>query len=149
MSKPRQTKRFYSQEERKRYVEAWKESGLSKATFCSQNPELTYTTFSAWAQAYINGGPGALDAPSQYLPKNAGKKRGRKEIPAALKNEITRAKKENPTHGARKIRDFLARFRGVKVAPNTVQKTLKAEKLELVMPKKTPEVGSATEGTAL
>lgn len=136
MDRPRLLKRAYNEEERRRHVEAYFASGLSKAAYCLKHPDLPYTTLSSWVQAYERAGPEALIAPTQFQRKGSKCRRGRKEIPAALKDEIKKAKQENPRAGARKIRDFLARFRGVKVAPNTVQKTLKSENLHLSPAKK-------------
>lgn len=134
MSEVKDQKRIYSAEERVQLVETFKKCGLNKREFCVNN-KIAYTTFTAWVQAYDHGGPQALLAPARTLrAKPKGDKRGRKGITPALRNEIRWAKLENPGFGARKLSGFLARFRGIKTAPNTVQKQLKADNMVLAPP---------------
>jgi transposase InsO family protein len=136
MDRARAPKKTYSLEERKAHIEAFKASGVTKAEYCARNQGLAYTTFTSWVQAYEVAGDEGLLTPAMYVKQARGKKRGPKGIPPALKDEIKRTKLENPTRGARGLRNILARLRGVKVSANTIQKTLKAENLELVAPKK-------------
>jgi transposase InsO family protein len=75
-----------------------------------------------WVKIYQERGPKALE---NDLFRPDGKKRGRKGLPEPVKGEITAVKRENPEFGTKKVRDFLFRFRGVKVANGTVRKTLK------------------------
>lgn len=137
MSDTKPPKKIYTPEDRKRLVEEFKSSGVTKFEFCKRAGGPPYTTFLMWLQAYERGGPDALDEPTKFLPAKAPiAKRGRKGISNALKAEIKKVKIENPNSGARQLSGFLARLRGVKVSPNTIQKTLKKENMALVVEKR-------------
>jgi len=109
----------YTPEERIAAVEAYLKADMGMADFAKVYG-VSYTTLITWRKIYEALGPEAL---ATTAIRNFS--RGRKPIADNLKNEITAVKKENPTFGLRKVRDFLMRFRGVKVSHKTVGKTLK------------------------
>lgn len=108
----------YTFEQRKAAVEAYLKSGLSYAQFAKVYG-LSTMSINVWTKIYLDKGPQGLQT------EQINKFRGRKQIPDSLKQEITQVKMDNPKFGLRKIRDFLKRFRGVKVSHKTVGKTLK------------------------
>lgn len=115
----------YTFEERKNIVEAYLKSNMKMVHFAKANG-ISQGSISTWLRVYQEQGPQALQ--SHFINRN----KGRKPIPEALRSEITQVKIENPSFGMRKVRDFLMRFKGVKVSHKTVGKTLKEENIELV-----------------
>lgn len=118
-------RKAYSLEEKLKIVELYKKSGLSTKKFSQTMPDAPAAgTLNVWVREQKEG------------TLSGQRKRGPKGISKSAKTEIIKAKQDNPEYGARKLRDFLSRFRGVKVAPNTVQKTLVEEDLQLPKKKK-------------
>lgn len=115
----------YTFDQRKAAVEAYLKSGMTFTDFAKVYG-CSVMSICTWTKIYIEKGPQALDTE----PIN--KYRGRKPIPDSLKNEITQVKIENPKFGLRKVRDFLMRFKGVKVSHKTVGKTLKENDIPLL-----------------
>ncbi len=111
----------YTPEQRRQAVEAYIKSGMSAKDFAKTWGTGESTLYN-WVQTYHEKGPQALEGASL---KGDAKKRGRKGLPEPVKNEITAVKRENPEFGSRKVRNFLFRFRGVRVSNGTVRKTLK------------------------
>lgn len=111
----------YSPEQRRQAVEAYLKSGMTQADFAK-----TWGTSSAslfhWVKVYQEHGPKGLES-AIYLKD--GKKRGRKGLPASVKNKITAVKEENPEFGTKSVRNFLFRFGGLKVSNGAVRKTLR------------------------
>lgn len=121
----------YTPEQRRQAVEAFQKSGMTAKDFAK-----TWGTSEAslynWLKVYQEQGPKALDGASL---KQGAKKRGRKGIAAPVKDEITAVKRENPEFGAKSVRNFLFRFRGVKVSKGTVTKTLKEANIPPLPPR--------------
>jgi transposase InsO family protein len=61
--------------------------------------------------------------------KKPGDRRVGSKVPVAVKDEIIRIKKEDPSFGIRKIKNWMFRFRGMKVSTGSIRKTVKAEGL--------------------
>ncbi|OFZ29536.1 MAG: hypothetical protein A2622_07360 [Bdellovibrionales bacterium RIFCSPHIGHO2_01_FULL_40_29] len=119
-------KHTYSAEERILAVESFKKSGLSLVNF-SKVFGVSQGSLSSWRNIYDNSGPQGLS--TEPIRNNP---RGRKAIDDGLKEEIKKVKNENPSFGLRKVRDFLKRFKGVKVSHKTVGKTLKENNIPLL-----------------
>jgi len=115
----------YTPEERRKAVETYLKIGLTQADF-AKTWGIGVQTLIMWLKSYERHGPQGLE---NNILSNAGAKRGPKGISEPLKNEIAEVKKENPSFGLRKIRDFLSRFKGVKVSTNTISKTIKEQNL--------------------
>lgn len=115
----------YTFEERKNIVEAYLRSDMKMVHFAKANG-ISQGSISVWVKIYNEQGPQALE--SKFINRN----KGRKAISENLRSEITQVKLENPSFGMRKVRDFLMRFKGVKVSHKTVGKTLKEENIALV-----------------
>ena len=111
----------FTADQRREAVEAWLRSGMRKADFAVLWGVGT-SSLAKWIKRYQEGGPKALE-------DTAPRKRRKKTLPAAVHEEIVRTKRAHPFFGLRKVRDFLYRFRGVKVSAGTVSKTLKAADL--------------------
>ena len=112
--------RVYTPEERRAAIEAQAKSNLSIDAF-AKTFGVSPVTFQAWLRAYREHGPKGLEHPF------GNKQRGRKPLPQALREEIVSVKRRFPDFGLRKVRDFLSRFRGLKVSSGGVRSTLKAE----------------------
>ena len=113
-------------------VEAFESSGMSIKDF-ARTYGVAPSTMSTWLAVHRERGAKALGGAS--LKVNA-KKRGRKGIPKAVRDQIVEVKKENPSFGLRKVKGFLNRFRGVDAAVGTINKTIKEEKLETPAPRR-------------
>lgn len=124
-------KHTYTPEERVAAIEAYRKSEMSLPMFAKVYG-VSLGTLCSWRNIYDELGPeGLATEPIRNFS------RGRRPISDNLKKEITKVKTENPTFGLRKVRDFLMRFRGVKVSHKTVGKTLKENDIPLLgMPKK-------------
>lgn len=118
-------KQSYTFEERKNIVEAYLRSEMKMVHFAKANG-ISQGSISTWVRIYKEHGPQALQ--SNFINRL----KGRKPISETLRSEITQVKIENPSFGMRKVRDFLRRFKGVKVSHKTVGKTLKEENIALV-----------------
>lgn len=82
---------------------------------------VTKYTITKWAKLYRQKGKEGL------ITKRGGST-GSRTAPA-VKAKITELKKQNPTHGKRRISQILRRIFFIKASPGTVQKTLKEEGL--------------------
>jgi transposase InsO family protein/transposase-like protein len=120
----------YTPEQRRQAVEAYLKSGMSQKDFAKTWGTSEGSLYN-WVKAYQEQGPKALEGASL---KNDAKKRGRKGLPDSVKEVITTAKQENPSFGTRSVRNFLWRFRGVKVSNGTVRKTLRQANIPPVPP---------------
>jgi len=118
----------YTPDERRRTVEAYLKSEMKQADFCKVWG-VGHVSLGTWVKAYNAHGPQGLE---NNILSNGGAKRGPKGISEPLKQEIVLVKKENPTFGIQKVKDFLSRFKGVKVSKNTISKTVKENNLELL-----------------
>jgi len=113
-------RRPYTPEERRQAIEAYEQSGLSLSMFTAIWG-VSAKTFLDWRKRREAEGPKGLE------PKKRGPRKGSgcgKPIPAPIVAEILATKKKFPWFGLRKLRDFLFRFRGMKVSPGGVGATL-------------------------
>jgi transposase InsO family protein len=107
----------YTPEQRRSAVEAFARSGRTRAEFAALWGVST-TTLSTWLKRYEEEGPKGLET-----RRRAGPGRPR-TIADRVRDEIAETKLRFPGFGARRVRDWLRRFRGVRVSAGTVQKTL-------------------------
>jgi transposase InsO family protein len=75
-----------------------------------------------WRKAYREKGPKGLERLSSGEPK----RRGAKPMPLAKREAILHVAREHASFGLRKVRDFLARFRAIRVSTGSVRKTLRS-----------------------
>lgn len=111
----------YRPEERRAAVESFGKSGLTQRAF-SRTWGITDNTLGKWLRWYREEGPKGLEP--RPRKKRAGGFRG---LAAPLREEIARTKRQFPDFGLKKVRDFLWRFRGLKVSTGSVAKTLRAQ----------------------
>ena len=122
----------YSASERKKTVEAFYKSNMLQRDF-AHTWGVSVSTLCVWLSRYESGGYSALD---DYSPAKSGDRRRGSKVPAVVRQEIVSVKKREPWFGLRKIRDWLLRFRGIKVSTGTIRKTILTEGLPLAIPKR-------------
>lgn len=130
---PTASKRHYSPVERKKTVEAFLAcgDGARRDDFCKAWG-ISVTTLSKWLQRYeAAGADGLMNGGAK-----AGDKRLGSRIPEAITEEIIKVKKQDPSFGIKKIKNFLYRFRGMKVSTGKIRKTVVSEGLPLAKLKK-------------
>ena len=113
----------YTPEERRWALEAWEQSGLGAAMFARQWGLSTPTLYE-WKRARARGGPQALEHPTS---SGTGRPRGATPIAAPVVAEIVATKRAFPDFGLKKVRDYLARFAGLRVSTGGVRAVLARE----------------------
>jgi transposase InsO family protein len=108
---------------RKEAVEAYLKSGSTFKDF-AKVWGVSHGSLARWCRIYEARGAKGLES-GIY----GDGKRGRKESAPHVKEQIVAVQTDNPSFGLKKVRDFLFRFRGVKVSTGTVRKTVKEAKL--------------------
>ncbi len=108
----------YTPDQRRQAVEAYATSGLLLADFC-RVWGVGCSTLSKWLKRYREDGPQGLET----------RKTGKRKSPAhatpdEVKEKVRATKRQNPSFGLRKVRDWLFRFEGKKVSTTTVKKVL-------------------------
>lgn len=124
--------KVYSPTERKKVVESYLASGLKKKDFC-KTWGLSGSTLCDWQRRYEQFGSDGL------MNKTMRKDDGRlgSKIQPAVRSEIIKLKRSEPSFGLKKMKHWLYRFRGVKVSTGSIRKAVKAEGLALAKkPKK-------------
>lgn len=126
-SRPRKSvkppaRRNFTADERRQTVEAYMKSDLTQADF-AQTFGISKGTLKNWLERYRKAGPKSLER-----KPHAGK--GKSRLKAALKAEIVKAQARFPDFGIKRVRDYLARFRGLKVSPGAIKKTLDDQEVE-------------------
>lgn len=119
----------YTADERRQAVEAFFRSGISLIEFARAWGISDPRGLKKWVSRYQSDGPRALEKYAEGSDPT--KRRGRKRLPAAVTREIAQVKTEYPEFGLKKVRNFLMRFRGVKVSTGTIRKTIREENLPL------------------
>ena len=114
--------RHFTPEERRRTVEAFEKAGLTQQDF-AKTYGISPFTLSCWRKAYAAKGPKGLER----LSSGPVKRRGRAPLALAKREAILAVQREHQTFGLKKLRDFLARFRALRVSTGSVRKTLRAQ----------------------
>jgi len=125
-------KKLYSPTEKKKIIEAFLSSGITRRDF-GKAWGVSGSSLTKWIQLYEEQGADGL------MPKahRGDDKRHGSKIPGAVQDEIIRIKKQKPEFGLKKIRQWLFRFKGVKVSSGSIRKTMRSEGLALaIKPKK-------------
>ena len=121
----------YSATEKKYILEAYLHSGLNRHLF-AQSWGVSTASITNWLYRYRAFGAKGLIR--QRLKAND--RRLGMRISKNIQSEIVEIKKKEPFFGFRKIKDWLYRFRGVKVSTGTIRKTIKQEGLSPVIVQK-------------
>lgn len=117
--RPGQAPRRYTPEERRAAIEALVKSGLTYEGFARIWGVSRHTVY-IWMKRYREHGPRGLDHPcGEGRP-------GRKPLAAPVREEIVSVQRRFPDFGLRRVRDWLARFRGVKVSAYGVRSAIEA-----------------------
>jgi transposase InsO family protein len=116
---PQRTLRRYTPEERRATVEAYVKSGLTYEGF-ARIWGLSRHTVYLWMKIYRERGPQGLEHPT-----GTGRP-GRKPLVPALREEIVDVQRRFPDFGLKRVRDFLARFRGLRVSTSGVRSAIEA-----------------------
>jgi len=125
-----QAQRRYTPQERRAAIEAYVKSGLTYEGF-GRIWGISRHTIYVWMKIYREQGPKGLDHPC-----GTGRP-GRKPLVPALREEIVQVQRRYPDFGLRKVRDFLARFRGLRVSTSGVRSAIVAAGLPRApLPKK-------------
>lgn len=120
--------RIYSPVERKKTVETYLAiKDQQTVEEFSQAWGISGGTLSTWLARYEEfGADGLMSKPRKLNDKRLGMK-----VPLAVQGEIIKIKKAEPRFGIKRIAQNLFRFRGVRVSPNSVKKTITKEGLHL------------------
>lgn len=116
----------YKPDSRKQTIETFFKSGLTRQDF-SKTWRVSASTLRKWLAQYEKDGPKGLEKSS--FSENP-KKRGAKGIHPEIKEEIVRIKMAEPRLGIKSVRNFLMRFKGLKVSTGTINKTFKENELK-------------------
>lgn len=125
-AKPAGRHRQYTPEQRRAAVEAFLKSGQGAEPF-AKVWGVTPRILRIWVLAYRTGGPQALEGRS-------GRRPGKVPVHAAVASAIVETKRAYPTFGLRKVRDFLARFKGVKASTPVIRRVVQEAKLPAAKP---------------
>jgi transposase InsO family protein len=117
--KKRKVRRRFNADEKRSTVEAYHQSGRSRVDFAALWGISPYT-LARWLQIYEAEGPKGFE-PKPRKRRGDGDPR---RLSQGVRSEIQRTKKRFPTFGMRKVRDFLARFLGIRVSLGSVHRTL-------------------------
>jgi transposase InsO family protein/transposase-like protein len=126
--KKKKTRRSFTPEERRAAVEAYLKTGLTQQSF-SKLWGISTATLGKWVRRYTDEGAKGLER-----KPHAGK--GKRRIAKAVHDEIVRVKRFFPDFGLKRVRDYLFRFRGVKVSEGSIGKTLEAADIKPIPPAK-------------
>lgn len=108
--------RIYTPEQRRQAVEAYLQSGMSQDEF-TQVWGISKASLHTWLTRYKESGPKALER-----KQHAGK--GQSRLGSTVRTEIVQAKHTFPSFGLKRLRDWLFRFRGIKVSTGAIRNTL-------------------------
>lgn len=111
----------YAPEERRRLLEAYARSGMGIIQF-SKTVGVSPQTLSTWKGRYEAEGPKGLEPKGLGRPKGSG---AGSTLPSPVKEAIAATKRRFPTFGLRKVKDYLARFLGLKVSEGGVAKVIR------------------------
>jgi transposase InsO family protein/transposase-like protein len=121
----------YAAEERRSIVEAFEKSGMGQRDFAAAWG-LAVNTLGKWLSRYRRDGPKGLE------PLQPGRRKGDgpTSIAPAVQGEIVRTQAHFPDFGLRKVKNFLWRFRGMKVSTGGVRSVLERAGVDRTQPVK-------------
>ncbi len=117
----------YTSDQRRQAVEAFHKSNMNIEDF-ARVWGVGHNSLRAWVTRYEEEGP-------QGLEKRPYGSVGRPRRPG-MREEIAEVHRKYPDFGLRKVRDFLARFHGVRVSTGSVRNTLQEKGLDTSRPRK-------------
>ena len=114
-------------DQRRQAVEAFHKSSMNIQDF-ARTWGVGKRSLSIWVKQYEREGPKGLERKHYKLvgrPRRAG-----------MREEIAEVQRKYPDFGLRKVRDFLARFHGVRVSVGSVRNTLQERGVDTSRPRK-------------
>jgi len=117
----------YDPDQRRQAVEAFHKSNMNIEDF-SRLWGIGEISLRTWLKRYEKDGPKGLER-KQYKFSGRPRRRGMRE-------EIAEVQQKYPDFGLRKVRDFLARFHGVRVSAGSVRNTLQEKGLNTSRPRR-------------
>jgi transposase InsO family protein len=112
--------RSYSPEERRRLLEMHEKSGMTLYAFAA-TVDVAPQTLATWRRAYAAGGPKALEPKAPGRPKGSG---AGSQLPEVVQAAVVETRRRFPFFGAKRIGDWLRRFRGIAVSPGAAHRVL-------------------------
>jgi len=129
--RPKGSSKRYCPTERKKIVESFLTAQVPMADF-AKTWGISNGTLSLWLQRYRErGADGLMNQRHSRKDRRVGPK-----TPEVVRSEIIKIKKKEPKYGLKRIKQWMYRFRGVKVSTGTVRKTVLSEGLPLVKVKR-------------
>lgn len=123
----------YTPEQRRAALKAYRESGLTQSEF-GRLWGVSPSSLGNWLRRERDAGGKGLE---DQRKGRAGRKKGQRTLPDAVRAEIVTIKRRFPSFGLRKVRDFLHRFAGLRVSTGTVRAVVTEEQLPpAVVPKR-------------
>lgn len=114
----------YSPTEKKKIVEAFLQSNTTIRDFAVAWG-VGATSLSTWLYLYQTEGADGLMA----RPRKPDDRRLGMKVPKSVQEGIIEIKQKEPSYGLKRIKQWMYRFRGVKVSTGSIRKTMKAEGL--------------------
>ncbi len=118
-------RRPYAPEERRKAVEGFAKSGMTAEDF-ARVWGISTKALSHWRRRYEEGGPKALEPLARRRGGSGG---AAKRLPAPVRAEIARVLRRFPLFGLRRVRDWLRRFKAIRVSPGSVRRVRSEESL--------------------
>lgn len=112
-------------EQRKQAVEAYLKSNVPAKEFSNLWGLGTPKTLLKWVKTVQEKGTEGLSKENY----GKGRKRGRKGLPRVVKAKIEETRIEKPHFGLKSIRDYMMRYKGLKVSTGTIRSTLREANL--------------------
>lgn len=121
----------YNFQQRLQAVETYLKSEMRQEDFCKMWG-VSPASLGRWVSIYKNLGPKGLENSTLRQQVLEIKERHHKKISEKLEEVIVKTKKNNPTFGLRKVKNFLNRFEGLKVSTGAISRVLKEENIPLI-----------------
>lgn len=123
-ARTRRSRGAYDPEERRKAVEAFAAAGMGIKAF-ARVWGLADKTLMDWLRRHREGGPKALEPRPRGRPKSSGPPTS--HLPAPTKAAMVETKRRFPDFGLRKVRDYVARFFGLRASLGAVKTALASE----------------------
>lgn len=125
------TGRVRTPEERRQALETLWKSGLAQSAF-ARVWGVSLKSLQGWLRRYRESGPKGLE-PRPRGPRRSCAK-GSKRLPEPVREAIAHTKRTHPDFGLKRVRDFLARFAGLRVSASSVARVLDERQVERAVP---------------
>ena len=125
-------RKHYSPTERKKILEAFLSAGIPRKAF-AETWGVSEATITKWSRAYeADGAEGLMNKRATRVDDG----RVGSRIPGPVQEAVVAIKRAQPEFGLQRVRDFLYRFRGMKISRGGVRATMQAHGIPVVVVKK-------------